>query len=152
SGTPGCGGNVNLTNGTFDWVGSWGSGYTMDNYSITSLGNGWYKILLFCTASTATTYSNLGVRPYKLSVGSITYNGDGSSGVYVYGVNVVYGSVDKGFTPTTTTARYSSLAKGGGNGSTSAAGAHATGGQGDVIYEGGDGYKPASGNAVGGGG
>lgn len=74
----------NLNNGTMNTVSQYGS-------SIVPAGNGWYRIAttLLVTGATSSTV----VYPMQMydNVGAATYTGDGVSGVYVWGMQVVRG-------------------------------------------------------------
>ena len=89
----------NLSNGT---VVSTGSGVT--SATITSAGNGWYRCV--CVSSASASASNAKVAIFLNNGTSTTYTGDGSSGIYVWGVQVEFGSVANTYVPTTTSAIY----------------------------------------------
>jgi len=93
------GGNTifNVSTGT---VVSTGSGVT--SASITSAGNGWYRCSI-TAVSTGTV-----CRPIVFLDNGTTnsYTGDGTSGVYLWGAMVEFGSVANTYVPTTTTAIY----------------------------------------------
>ena len=69
--------------------------------TITSYPNGWYRI----TASSifVSDYTSLDIILIDNS-GNISYTGDGTSGIYLWGAQVERGSVATDYTPTTTTA------------------------------------------------
>jgi hypothetical protein len=69
-----------------------------DSYSITSIENGWYDITL-----TSTSVTQVDFQVY-LATGNnqATYQGDGSSGVYIWGAQVNKGTSAKTYFPTTT--------------------------------------------------
>lgn len=69
--------------------------------SIENQGNGWFKVTasITFTAAVPTIYFVL-----LDNAGSSTYTGDGTSGMFVYGIQVNTGSYVKPFTPTTASA------------------------------------------------
>tara|TARA_R100001163_G_scaffold215_1_gene348 strand:- start:296 stop:2401 length:2106 start_codon:yes stop_codon:yes gene_type:complete len=68
-----------------------------DSYSITSVKNGWYNITL-----TSTSVTQIDFQVY-LATGNnqATYQGDGSSGVYIWGAQLVKGDQPKDYLKTT---------------------------------------------------
>jgi hypothetical protein len=58
---------------------------------IVAYGNGWYRVWIKFTTNTATKL-NVGLGT-TTSLSSILYNGDGTSGIYVWGQNLVQSSV-----------------------------------------------------------
>ena len=72
--------------------------------SIIPYPNGWYRCI--CNIQ----YSGVGQRPFfgmtdsTTNFGSYTYTGNGTSGFYIWGAQLEYGSVATDYTPTTTTA------------------------------------------------
>ena len=88
----------NLSTGA---VGTAAGGLSASNCSITSVGNGWYKCSINQTLTAGSLYANI----YCASTnGASSYAGDGTSGVYVWGAQLEYGSQASSYTPTTTTA------------------------------------------------
>jgi hypothetical protein len=75
--------------------------------TITNAGNGWYR----CTATYVTAYTgsatNVNIAT-SISAGSVTYLGDGTSGVYLWGAQLELGSTANTYVPTTTATIYNS--------------------------------------------
>lgn len=69
---------VNLANGAF--ISSLGTG----TYNITPLANGWYRVSVTGTSTNATINGFVNI----LSGGAISYAGDGTSGIYVWGAQL----------------------------------------------------------------
>jgi len=66
-------------------------------YSVTSVGNGWCRII--------ETYTSNGNLPYFILYnGGLTFAGDGISGVYIWGFQIEQGSFATSYIPTTTAA------------------------------------------------
>jgi hypothetical protein len=70
--------------------------------TITNAGNGWYRITITGTAG-ASVGTSLQIQLLDDSL-NITYTGDGTSGVYIYGAQVEAGAFATSYIPTTTTA------------------------------------------------
>jgi hypothetical protein len=130
---------------------TYGSGWTITSSAVTDAGSGWVKIVFVVSVNNAATSFGASIDILNAAFAD-NYAGNGTSGLVMYGANVTYGIVDKGFTPTTTTALYSVLAKAGTNATTSAAGVGQSGSQGDTTYQGGNGNRPAASVTTGGGG
>tara|TARA_R110001592_G_scaffold298531_1_gene569361 strand:+ start:210 stop:1730 length:1521 start_codon:yes stop_codon:yes gene_type:complete len=70
----------------------------VDGHSIKDCGNGWKRITV--TGQKSSTYSwDVGVSPLDDS-GNVTYQGDGTSGVYIWGAQLEQGTVATSFIPT----------------------------------------------------
>jgi hypothetical protein len=85
---------VNLTTGTIvGTVGTW-----IDT-KIENFGNGWYRVIGTFTAS-STTYFFTGP---ALDATTLTYIGDGTSGIHVWGAQIEQSSYPTSYIPTTST-------------------------------------------------
>jgi len=95
---------ANLSNGTISRTSA--SGFTVDKYAITAVGNSWYRVTL--TATTNTSVS----QPWAYIAGSdgttavagrgmVPYNGDGSSTFSVWGVQIEQRDNTTAYTATT---------------------------------------------------
>lgn len=88
--------NVDLANGTITSVN--GDDAAIAGRGMESVGNGWYRIWASCTSNGSGTPS-IGVYLADSS-GNITYTGNGSSGIHVWGNQVNLGTSPWGYTPT----------------------------------------------------
>jgi hypothetical protein len=80
----------NLGTGVLGSTAAIGAGFTSTSATITNVGNGWYRCSVQATSNTAT---NLTAVLYSTTGDTITsYNGDGSSGVYLWGAQVEAGT------------------------------------------------------------
>jgi len=99
----------NLTNGTYTTNAGWAS-MTLHSYSIQSVGDGWYRcIVTFSATGSGTTGSgSVRIGPSTASptnyFGLPSYQGDGVSGVLIWGVQLVAGSSALPYVTTTTVA------------------------------------------------
>jgi len=73
--------------------------------SITPFSNGWYRCSITCTTvSTAVAGTTCQLLISNDGSSAVSYTGDGTSGIYIWGAQVEVGSVATDYTPTTTTA------------------------------------------------
>jgi hypothetical protein len=75
--------------------------YTNNSASIIQYANGWYRCILTTTKGSVNTTNNPSI---SASSGALSYQGDGTSGIYIWGAQLEQGSVATDYTPTTTTA------------------------------------------------
>ena len=88
---------ANLTTGTLGTVTNYG-GVTGSTATITNVNNGWYRISITMTpVTTATFYADFS----PALNGAISYQGDGTSGLFIYGAQLEAGSYSTSFIPTT---------------------------------------------------
>jgi Phage T7 tail fibre protein len=84
----------NLSTGA---VGTTSAGFTA---AITSVGNGWYRCSVVCTANTTTSrYVAFGL---STADNEYSYLGDGTSGIFLWGAQMEQRSTITAYTPTTT--------------------------------------------------
>lgn len=74
--------------------------------SITSVGNGWYRCLCIFTSVQNGAFRSLQVGASPTDTNTTTFNGDGTSGVFIYASQLEIGSVANTYTATTTAAIY----------------------------------------------
>lgn len=88
---------ANLSDGTLGTITNYG-GVTGSTATITNVGDGWYRISLTMTpVSTTTFYAD-----YSPAVnGNAFYQGNGTSGIYIYGAQIEASSYATSYIPTT---------------------------------------------------
>ena len=89
---------VNLEDGTV--VSSGAGTFTNFDRDVQDYGNGWYRIWIAGTKPNATFQSGWAV--YPAVAGSITYDGNGTDGIYIYGGCIENGLFPTSYIPTTT--------------------------------------------------
>lgn len=98
--TNSCRGFFDLGNGVTGSSTTSGAGFAVTSKSITSVGNGWYRCVLVGTSDTTANVA-CGVLLATADT-TISYNGDGTSGAYLWGAQVEYGSTANQYWATTT--------------------------------------------------
>jgi hypothetical protein len=105
--------NISVT--TADLIlGTLSVGLNVTSSSINSVGDGWYRISLSLTAiATGSGGLNIGMQ----KDGNVSYLGDGTSGVYIYGFQAEQGSYATSYIPTqgATATRVAEVCTGAGN-------------------------------------
>ena len=69
-------------------------------WTSTNVGNGWWKFTITATSATTSTQCAF----YPCVSGNVSYTGDGTSGLYIWGAQLELGTVASAYTPTTTAA------------------------------------------------
>ena len=80
--------NVDLTNGTVT-----GSETAPTSSSVTSIGNGWYRIALTYTPPSSSVSMNIAAVSTSGSGYKLSFTGDGTSGIQIYGAQFEVGSI-----------------------------------------------------------
>ena len=98
TGTAGWSAYVDLANGTLLSSAAIGAG--VGSAAVTSIGNGWYRASVTFTSTTTTLVVSVGLASGTNGV----YTGDGTSGAYIWGAQLVQGSVPGNYQATTSAA------------------------------------------------
>jgi hypothetical protein len=105
SGSHGVYADVNLASGVISAAVAIGTGGSAAS-SITSVGNGWYRCSLTGTPNGGITSITASLYMQQSYQGSISYTGDGASGLYLWGAQLAVGPYALDYTPTTSAAVY----------------------------------------------
>jgi hypothetical protein len=100
-GTSGVIADANLTAGTIGAATAFGGGSAVGS-SIQAINNGWYRITVSGTGAAGTS-GELRLELLDAS-GNRQYNGDGTSGLFIWGAQLEAGAFPTSYIPTTTTA------------------------------------------------
>ena len=99
---------IDLNAGTIAYSNTAGAGYSITASSITSVGSGWYRVVLTGTTGQTALSVSFGSAGATLWTAGViqgnTFLGDGTSGVYAWGAQLEQRSSVTAYTATTTTA------------------------------------------------
>jgi hypothetical protein len=120
--TNGVAAQFDLEKGIVVFKGDLGSIYTYINSSVIQLKNGWYKISLTLRSTLTTISASIGLANSIITSASVyvngsVYNGDGISGIYIFGAMLEQSSQSSSYIPTqgTIQTRVAEAASGSGN-------------------------------------
>jgi hypothetical protein len=94
--------DIDLSAATISAQTGLGAGFTIGTSTLTAYANGWYRATMSLTSDTSLT---LAIDVFLTNpAGTPTYNGDGASGCYVWGVQLEQAAFASSYIPTTTIA------------------------------------------------
>lgn len=94
-------GVFNLSSGTIETTGR-AVGFS-GTRSITAIGNGWYRCSISITNATSSNTALVSANPQSTNDPTITYAGNGTSGIFVWGAQLELGSTATTYQPIATT-------------------------------------------------
>jgi len=89
-----------IVNGEVEYLGSNGTDFTNESADIQSVGNGWFRCTLTGEAVTsASSYIRVGCSPDSVNSYSVSFLGNGTSGAFMYGMQVEAGGNATSYMP-----------------------------------------------------